>query len=607
VFAAIAFLLAALSAIAAVGRLVRERRRARARQGFGEPIDARSLSRHEGEVVTICGTLVGGDLSSRFRSGLEAIGEAHPDAVSAHADGLYVTAGKEKVPLSGTAQVVLGAREERVREPGGTALVRRVSTGTEVLARGVVARVEEGAYRDGTARFGLAARPDGVWAVRPLTVAITRRDRSPLLLLLLVAIFAGTAWGALRRGSASVAAGPSCAERIFVRLDRNDVFGAEAELASCGDARARAETLWSLGRIDEAASAFLEARAAAPSSPFTLSEIEAVVVSQPREVTDELLQRAQKDWYRGPSDPAQQTIACLADEQRASWHRCLPGANLDLRDVPGNYGDPVAAVTDTYRFTRELPAVKRVWNDPFARNCSLVGCRAGKPASLALMAAIAGDRGRASSAFASLDLLLDEYVRAGGEQQTAYGISPESLLAEDAFAVAAVAAWLAHDDARTEGYLLHAEAHARDTLAQHLALGNDAKRAPTAGDTSKWSAVDVELFRLADQEEPAVFVRRLRDLRYTLPLRLHALLGPRPRLHAAARDWVEGDFVPPCRACGLFDLMEATSRRREAARIVGAKELEEKLADISRRAGEFWMRDASREALWTLELLYRPE
>jgi hypothetical protein len=148
--------------------------------------------------------------------------------------------------------------------------------------------------------------------------------------------------------------------------------------------------------------------------------------------------------------------------------------------------------------------------------------------------------------------------------------------------------------------------HAGDTLEQHLALARDAKGGP-AGDSSKWSSVDVELLGLADQEEPEAFVRRLKDLRYTLPLRLAALLGPRPRLHAAARAWIAGEFVPTCRGCGIFELMDKTSRRREAARIVGASELESALGEVSRRAGEAWMRDASRDALWTLELLYRPE
>src|SRR5262249_14421622 len=151
-------------------------------------------------------------------------------------------------------------------------------------------------------------------------------------------------------------------------------------------------------------------------------------------------------------------------------------------------------------------------------------------------------------------------------------------------------------------YLAHAEAHAGDTLVQHLTLAKEPKAMPF-GDSSKWAAVDRELFALADREDAAAFVRRLKDLRYTLPLRLHALLAPRPRLHGAAREWVEGSFVPVCRACGVFELLDKTSRRREAARIVGAKALEEKLTDVSRRVGEVWLREASREALWTLDLL----
>jgi hypothetical protein len=222
------------------------------------------------------------------------------------------------------------------------------------------------------------------------------------------------------------------------------------------------------------------------------------------------------------------------------------------------------------------------------------------------MAGIAGDAVRAKSVFAELDALLDEYARSGGEVQREYGIAPETLLVQDAFSVAAMAAWLVHDDARTQRYLAHAEAHSGDTLGQHLKLAHDASLSPE-GDSSKWSKVDVELFMRAGQEEPTAFVRRLKDLGYTLPLRLHALLGPRPRLHAAARAWIEGEFVPTCRACGVFELMDKTSRRREAARIVGASDFEAKLAEVSLRAGEVWMRDTTRQKLWVLELLYRPQ
>jgi hypothetical protein len=54
-------------------------------------------------------------------------------------------------------------------------------------------------------------------------------------------------------------------------------------------------------------------------------------------------------------------------------------------------------------------------------------------------------------------------------------------------------------------------------------------------------------------------------------------------------------------------MLESTAKRREAARLTGAKELEAKLADISRRLGEAWMRDASRKTLWSLESLYAPD
>src|SRR5262249_42605723 len=136
--------------------------------------------------------------------------------------------------------------------------------GAEVLARGIVARLEEGAYRDGKARFALAARPDGAWAARPVALAVVERDRSAIVLTL-VALACACAGGVIAMQPTPPLVSrvvTTCGERILAKLDRNDIFGAEAELPGCNDARARAETLWSLGRIDEAAGPFREARAA---------------------------------------------------------------------------------------------------------------------------------------------------------------------------------------------------------------------------------------------------------------------------------------------------------------------------------------------------------
>ena len=49
-----------------------------------------------------------------------------------------------------------------------------------------------------------------------------------------------------------------------------------------------------MGRIAEAGSAFGQARIASPSAPIPLSEIEAVFVSQPSEVSAELFRAAKR-------------------------------------------------------------------------------------------------------------------------------------------------------------------------------------------------------------------------------------------------------------------------------------------------------------------------
>jgi hypothetical protein len=601
-FSTIAFAIAALAVVACAWRVWRLRRIAL--RGREDVAEIAALSKLEGSLVSVMGTLEGGEISTTFGPGIDLIEDAHPDAVSARGETLCVAQGTKKLPLVGEVQVILGAREER----RGRSCVRRVGPGTKVLARGTVTRLEDGAYRDAEARYCLAARPEGAWAARPVTVAAVKRDRAPVVFafLALVAGVTGLMWRAAEQTLPHEAPRNTCGADILAMLDRNDIFGADDARRTCDNPRAAAESLWSVGRIDEAQAAFRQARAADPSAPVTLSELEATLVSQPREVTRGLFDRAQKDWYRGPDDPAQRTLACIAGPGPTPWDGCLPGADVQLTSVPFGFGNPVAAVTDTYRFARQLPAHKRSWDDPYGERCMLVGCRAAKSASLALLAGIAGDGSRAAVAFASIDALLAEYIAAGGNRQGEYGITSEALLAQDAFAVAAVAAWLVHDNAHVERYLAHAEAHAGDTLEQHLALARGTQVGPY-GDASKWSNVDIELLGLADHEDPAAFVQRLKDLRYTLPLRVASLLAPRPRLHAAARAWIEGEFVPTCRGCGLFELMDKTSRRREAARAVGAVELERKLGEVSRRAGEAWMRDASRDALWTLELLYRPE
>jgi hypothetical protein len=301
-----AFVAAFVLGLAGAVRFGRARRRAVARGRFGEVVDAGALAKHEGELVTVRGRLEGGELSTRFRPGLEAIDEPHPEAESTGDEQLYVACGTEKVPILGAAQVVVGAREEQSRE------LRRARAGQEVLARGIVARLEDGAYREGKARFALAARPDGAWAARPVALAVFERDRSALALTI-VALACACAGGAIAMEPTPLPTLPrmvtTCGDRIIAKLDRNDVFGAEADLPGCNDARARAETLWSLGRIDEAAGAFREARAASPSTPVTLSEAEALLVAQPSDV--QLLARMRQDWYRGPADPSQRALECV--------------------------------------------------------------------------------------------------------------------------------------------------------------------------------------------------------------------------------------------------------------------------------------------------------
>jgi hypothetical protein len=588
-------------------RLLRLYARGRVRRRIGAKVSANELGAHEGKLVVVRGTLIGGELTTRFEAPIRAIEDVHPDAVASRPESLRLAIEGTEVELKGSAQVVLGTEE---RAQGG-ASVRRVQAGSEVLVTGIVEQSGDIGYR--AVRHALAALAYGAWAERPLGVFAIERS-GPLALAFAAAALGLVASAAnLALGSGAVLIGPGplslakpCRNEVFAHLERNAIFAAEDAAAHCTDPLAKAQAAWAVGRVDDAAKAYQAARLEDPALAYTLSEVEAIVVSQPRDVARAALEGLQKDWYRGLSDRSQRTLACLAAGGGTAFGPCSSESNLNLSAIPADFHNPVGVVTNTFHFALRLPgrgSPAEYWSDDYDRNCERAECRAAKPAVQALFAALAADSSRAAAEFAGLDRILSETPPA---PPTEYGITERELTLQQAFAVAAVAAWFVHDEPRMFRYLGRAEAHTRATFEQHLKLGRDANAAPH-GDQSQWSSVDRELHGLADHEAPKAFVRRLRDLRYTEPLRLLALLGARRSLHAEARSWIEGEYIPVNRHAGVFAMLAASAKRREAARIVGASELESKLTEVSRRFGEVWFRDASRELLWSLEILYAPQ
>ena len=154
-------------------------------------------------------------------------------------------------------------------------------------------------------------------------------------------------------------------------------------------------------------------------------------------------------------------------------------------------------------------------------------------------------------------------------------------------AVAAAAAWYGHDEARVTKYLAYAESHARAVMEEHveLVLGKRAMPDPRHS-PSDYSVTDMEIFAAVGQVSPQTLVEKMRALHYTSPARLAAIVTTRSPEREALATWVVSDFPQACTDCGLFPLLDATFRRREAARLAGAADLEARLRAISQKLGK---------------------
>lgn len=588
----------------------------------------------EGELTAPAATFFPQRIASIEDADMRARPHGTPAATAVRVGGL-------EVALDGPVQVVLGQSERR-HELG---VVRALRAGDRVFVEGVVRRVAareaDKTYRDRAHAFELAGRPEEGWSQPPIVLYAAVRPRRvvPTIGLALSFGLAGLGtWRAVRAGvdapvavaaKTTPAARPACAAEVDALLDRDDPWAAKDALRTCDDPRAAGETAWMLGDFAEAAAAFARARERDPSAPVTVSEVEAAVLADPKAGASSV-EAMKADWYRGPRDKSQDTLDCVTKELRSAGETsllCLAGRhNVYRMSAFGLHTMPNYALHDPgryFRFQPLAPGGAEQCGSSFAALDALAGrvCLAEIGVVHAIFAAVTGDAERLASELAAADALKDDLValseRPPSDATEVIGLSAaeartelsrelgeQTYRAQRYLAVAAAAAWVGHDDARARAYTPWVSAHERAILGEHLELVDGKRPAPDpAHSPSDYSDVDMKMFTIAQDGTPDELARELEARAFTQPVRLWALLAARPAHKAALRPWVERGFGKVCRTCGVYALLEASYRRREAARLVGARDLEARLAEVTRKVGRALTTSRASNAVVSIESL----
>jgi hypothetical protein len=622
----------ATSYVSARGFLLAWRaRRILARLGpFSSAVEERG-----GAPVLLRGVLGGGEIATGFGGSVRAIEDAHVRAASlalpAH---LWVRVDGRDVALAGPVQVILGSVEEQQDIAGETASVRRVLPGDVVLVEGVIksvsAREGDAGYRDRAVAHELVPVPDATWSAHPITVYSARsRHAVAYALLGLLSLGAGTGACLFARARIEQAGRkaerspprPACAAPIAALLDRDQPFEAKALVSSCDDGFSRAEVAWMLGDVNEAASEYRAYRAGHASTPLSVSEVEAVTMYDAVAGGD-MVRLLKAEWYKGPADSAQALLDCIISRLRDGSGIVCIDDRWSWQYSHGSYesvhGQPNYALHEPFAYVRFLPIIfgARECGSMFEQldRFAALRCEENTGVGRALFDAIVGS--------AATDGELQRVDRLYGvmtdvarhsphlppgdprAQDFADELGRDVFDAERALAVAAAAAWYAHDEARFEKYLPYIEAHAKSVFTEHLALVRGLKKVPDASHSpSDYSDLDMTMFGMADSATPDAFVAKLRERSFSSPARLEELLTSRPQHRAKFAEWVKSGFVPRCRICGVYALLDGTFRRREAARIAGERDLEAKFAVIQQKLGEALTRPASWGPVLSLESL----
>jgi hypothetical protein len=389
-----------------------------------------------------------------------------------------------------------------------------------------------------------------------------------------------------------------CRSDIARLIAGGDPWKARARARACGDFRELAKAEWSLGNLWDAGRLYVESRTDESPDPVTVSEVEAVLLFD-RARAPKLLRRLEAEWYKGPRGEAQGQLEAVIRYLEAGGFRAFKTWKLGSGYSNWLHHQPAYALHEPAVYLWDRPAFFDEGNEctsEFEEQKALVAanCRGNIGVVRALFGALTGDSELLATELASIDGLRSELqkVNAIRKPMTRRGREFSEQLdsarfdAQRLLAVAAAAAWYGHDGARMASYLPFAEAHARAILEEHLELVAGKKTAPDPGHSpGDYGAPDMDLFARAGQVPPDALVAKMRELHFTSPARLAALVASRKAEREALAVWVKGDFPSACTDCGLFPLLDATFRRREAARLVGDTELEGRLLEISQKLG----------------------
>ena len=610
-------------------------RRERALSRLPPCVDAGALDDRLGDEVALDGELEGGPIATEFPGAARAIEEPHARAKTiAPAGPVVLRVGARAIALVPPFQVVLGAVETATTE-GDLGSRRTLRDKDTLRAVGRLARVSasesEGGYRDRAYAYELHAAPEAGWEHRPIALYATRGGpralgTAALLVLALGAIGSG-ATGALHlrrppaptvRTEAPAFARPACARDVDAKLDTADPWAARDLARACDDVAGRAEAAWMLGDFADATDAFTALRARDLAHVITAPEAESAMIVDLR-AGARLVGELKGQWYKGPHDTAQERLDCIAKRllgvagNAPSWPEvCLSGrAELTYSNAEhlecGHYL-PAYSLHDPAGYARFVPLGDLDTNTAscgvyltMLRDASQSVCLANAASTRMLHYATTGEATKYEDEARAIDRMVDalptldaaHVVPADGE----YGAMPTAdelstkreemrYDAQRDLAVAASAAWFAHDDARVKRYVPYAEAHARAILEEHLRLVAGEQKAPAASHSpSDYSAVDMDLFATIDQTAPDAFAAKLAQSGFTSPARLAALLGARPANRGVLRTWLARGYPKVCRGCGLYALLDSTFRRRFLAELVGETALAAKWLDVTQKLG----------------------
>lgn len=409
----------------------------------------------------------------------------------------------------------------------------------------------------------------------------------------------------------------------------------------------RAEGAWQRGDIADAGRLFLAARQREPARAVTLREAEAVSIANPKAASPVVL-ALKRDWYRGPTDAAQEALDCLVEKlqrdlpMRQSEPPLCVMAPMSRRQElrsESSHANPAYALHDPAGYVRYWPIYagsegSAGWGTATASLEPLVAANAAADSGVrrALFAAMAGDSELLETELGQIDHLSEEFAKMRKRRDAGIPETPDPpdtfprprssseiaderetarFDAERVLTVAAAAAWLGHDDKRVVAYLPHAESHSRAIFYGHLGrvsgeLLDDPHPSESPGD---YNVVDMQIFMSLRQEPPADTLKRMQGTGFSEPSRLYQMFaaGRHPEVKKLLAAWVRAGFVAATPTGGFYELFERAFRRREAARLVGDQQLEAELLTVTQKLGRLLRDPRSYAAIVSLESLLAKE